>query len=332
MKKLSGIDIFKFIMSIIVIAVHTKPFYNCNNIIVNKLFNTVKELAVPFFFMSSGFLLAVKINKNKDDKIKCVKKYFIKMVKLYVIWTIAYLPLTLIGYCKNGQSLKKCLLLFLRGFLLMGENYNSYMLWYLLSSIYATILIIVLLKKNISNKQIRYILIIIFVISCCLDANEIYKFNIKIIDFIIAKTIVNGRIFRGMYYIPLGISMFYKNIEKKKGYVLFILGIIFEFLFWNNIFIRNISIVTTSIGLFTIVINLNIGESKKYYLIRKNSTYMYFIHMYVWTAYYMIVYGYKKYGIGSFTFTTIFSILLSTIYIYVKDKFFKIEFRKKEME
>ena len=88
----NGFDIAKFIMAIFVVTLHAHPFsdisFGLNYIITNGL----TRVAVPYFFMVSGFLLFRKMSLYELDIAK-IKRYLIHIFRLYVIWTIIYLPI-----------------------------------------------------------------------------------------------------------------------------------------------------------------------------------------------------------------------------------------------
>ena len=68
-KKFNSIDLFKFIMSLCVVAIHINPLANCRNQTILALYSTITKLAVPFFFLSSGFLMTYNLNyPYKDQK------------------------------------------------------------------------------------------------------------------------------------------------------------------------------------------------------------------------------------------------------------------------
>ena len=50
-----GIDLFKFIMCIFVVAIHTNPLVNNTNNILNTVYSILTGMAVPFFFLTSVF-------------------------------------------------------------------------------------------------------------------------------------------------------------------------------------------------------------------------------------------------------------------------------------
>lgn len=59
-KNYNSIDLFKLIMAVCVVAIHTNPLYKCDNKIIVNIYNTVVGAANPFFFLSSGFLIGKK--------------------------------------------------------------------------------------------------------------------------------------------------------------------------------------------------------------------------------------------------------------------------------
>ena len=92
--KINSLDIAKFIMAIFVICLHTHPFRSIEPF---PLFEIITNSAVPFFFMASAFLLFQKFYHSKMD-LTIIKNYIKRMIKLYVIWNIIYLPISIYGY------------------------------------------------------------------------------------------------------------------------------------------------------------------------------------------------------------------------------------------
>lgn len=97
MKHYNSIDLLKFLMSFFVIAIHTA--YD-----QVPLMRLICPWVVPMFFVISGFLLQRRISMQRPVEV-CGKRvenllggvinsYIIKLVKLYILWTLLYLPLT----------------------------------------------------------------------------------------------------------------------------------------------------------------------------------------------------------------------------------------------
>ena len=93
-KNYNSIDLWKLIMAICVVALHTNPLINCKNYIILSIYFSIVKMAVPFFFLTSGFLLGKKMNKEISNEL-IVKSYLQKILKLYFKWMLIYTPLTI---------------------------------------------------------------------------------------------------------------------------------------------------------------------------------------------------------------------------------------------
>lgn len=138
-KQFSGIDAFRIPAALLVVAIHTSPFY-CLNPTLDFLFTyCIGRIAVPFFFMVTGyFVLAPYLQNTKRNNI-ALKKYLIKTIGLYGAVSLLYLPIIL--YADNwpgsiGGILK---MIFFDG--------TFYHLWYFPASIIGCALLAVLGKK-----------------------------------------------------------------------------------------------------------------------------------------------------------------------------------------
>ena len=154
-QQLYSIDFTKFIMAIFVIAIHTHPLEPVTNKFILNFYNELVGLAVPFFFITNGYLLF----KNKDIKsssemIATVKKFAIKMAKLYIMWSAIYLPLAIYDYISQGRSVIKSVVTYIGKLVLVGDHYLSWPLWYLLSAIYAAVVLYFVIYKFGLNKKI----------------------------------------------------------------------------------------------------------------------------------------------------------------------------------
>lgn len=88
------------------------------------------------------------------------------MIYLYLLGNIVYLPLALYDFfCIQNLSYFKALVYYIRGILLVGQQYNSWILWYLLSIIYSITVLYILFRKKC--KKIYILLTAVFFF--CLD-------------------------------------------------------------------------------------------------------------------------------------------------------------------
>ena len=102
---------------------------------------------------------------NVENKL-VLKYYFIKYLKLYLLWTGIYLPITLYYYIfLSDQSAGWMIMDFFRGLIFRGEHWNSWMLWYLLSMIYALLIFSIIRHLKGSYCAIYIISFVPFILS-----------------------------------------------------------------------------------------------------------------------------------------------------------------------
>ncbi|MHC1749978.1 MAG: acyltransferase family protein [Cellulosilyticaceae bacterium] len=119
------IDLFKFIAALLVIMIHTDPLESYSSEANFVLTRLVARLAVPFFFVSAGYLFAIKLT---DDPVKnngILAKYVKRISYVYSIAMICYIPINIYsGYFKGSKQLIN----FAQDIVFNGTMYH---LWYL---------------------------------------------------------------------------------------------------------------------------------------------------------------------------------------------------------
>lgn len=128
-----SLDLFKLIFAVLVVIIHTKPLLDISDKANWFFSNSFLNLAVPFFFITSGFLLFEKLKSISDnaEKNTAVKKYVAHLLKLYLIWSIIWLPIKLLGWHTSGGIDKADLLDWVQAFFLTGKTGDA--IWYLLA-------------------------------------------------------------------------------------------------------------------------------------------------------------------------------------------------------
>ena len=226
-KNYNSIDLWKFIFAFTVVSIHTHPLENVNNITIQKVFSIFASMAVPFFFLASGYLIAIKMNLGYED---CnwgrIKKTTSKIFKMYMVWNLVYLPLTIYHFISTSTPLPKAILLYFRGLLLIGEQYNSWPLWYLLSTIYSLIIIYLYLKRWKSTESLIVLSVISSIIysgaTSFVNYEGTYSTAFETARKLIIWSFGNGRIVSGLVYIPLGMLLSRKKIPTVINYTLLI--------------------------------------------------------------------------------------------------------------
>lgn len=146
-------------MAFLVIEIHTLPFADIESDAISRVVSGVDCVAVPFFFIASGFLcfrgLALRDfddgGSHASARVRCT---ICKQLTLYATWTALLLPLALFGARLRGWNAVETVLHIARGVLLVGENDFTWPLWYLLASVTAFALIYILLRNRVPPRLI----------------------------------------------------------------------------------------------------------------------------------------------------------------------------------
>lgn len=277
-------------------------------------------MAVPYFFLASGFLLGLSLEEpfNAQKNADMLKKFFLRMLKLYLIWSLIYVPLAVKGYCLGGATIVKAVKSYILYFLFVGEHYNSWPLWYLLSSIWTTIFLLMLHHSGKTSflKLVQYgilISIVSFSLNLLVSADDdTLLFTERVIKDVVNSSIKNGRIMMGAVYIPFGLYISKKKTDKRNYLVFLLLGITLG-ICWDNQLLRGYSTMLSAVGLFGWSTYMNIENSDRVKHMGRMSTWIYFIHMYVYTGVYLVLYGKKESGVVPFLLTVILSVCISAI-------------------
>lgn len=182
-----GINVFRVLMAVFVVAIHTTDWS------LMGLFNT----AVPWFFLSSGFFLFGKLTGCREEDSIIIMNWTKKVLCLYLFWTLVYLPYSVFGFLQDGIPLSKAVALWIRNVLVVGENYLSWPLWYLLALVWSGFLIWVM---NLVKMPVSAMLIVGLALQIgaqVLHLDEIPEY------IYLFKTTRNG-LFCGLAYVTAG--------------------------------------------------------------------------------------------------------------------------------
>ena len=139
MEKIKNYDIFditKFIMALMVVAVHVNPLGQNTDYIRYPFL----VIAVPIFFLISSYLLFKKIDLTNDTTY--LNKYIKRNIKLYFGWFIVLLPFVIKNHVGNtlGITLKNIIVDFI-----LGSTFPAS--WYIMATVIGTYLIYLSSKK-----------------------------------------------------------------------------------------------------------------------------------------------------------------------------------------
>ena len=317
-------DIFRVTCAFLVIIGHTRPFMNINNNLDFFLTNVLARIAVPFFFIVSGYFFYsnMKINNNY------YKGYIKKIIISYVPWQVIYIVLDLI---RNRNYINTRYIYESIKYSIFGGT-ESY-LWFFSALIFSTLFISFFIKKN---RFKELIIISIFLLILGLLGNSYYfiargtsfQYLINLYNHIFSCT-RNG-VTMAVPYMVMGILLNkYKKTQERKNYYILALPIILvamtlETLILANIFKYQIYDFYISQFLFAPIIflmvnNINIKLKFNSKFLRDFSLNLYYSHVIIIMLFRALKITYSSLIIKAI-FITIISVIISYLLSVKVDK------------
>ena len=136
-KSYTGIDCFRMIAALFIIAIHTSPLGTYSEWGDFILTRVIARVAVPFFFMTSGFFLISRYSCNADRLCAFARKTAL----IYGAAVLLYLPINIYnGYFKMENLLSNII----QDIVFDGTLYH---LWYLPASLAGGVIAWILVRK-----------------------------------------------------------------------------------------------------------------------------------------------------------------------------------------
>ena len=166
-----ALDLMKFIMAYAVVLLHCHAFIDNNELVDFFVTDVLTRIAVPFFFICSGWLLFRKMPVGEIDFSR-IRKSLNRLFKMYFWWTIIYIPLIcyeIINSSCDCKQIVKNIIIFLRNCVMVGSYYHF---WFLLSLMFGILLTTWMVKKQWNYK--RMFLFVGLLYSITLFAHSYY--------------------------------------------------------------------------------------------------------------------------------------------------------------
>lgn len=122
-QRVRSLDDFRWIGAALVVAIHTSPLESVNGTADFLLTRVFARVAVPFFFMVTGFFLLADERNRKRNIVRAMRKNGI----LYLLLTLLYLPIQCYKLFSSGGITQQTGTTILRDIFFDGTFYH---LWY----------------------------------------------------------------------------------------------------------------------------------------------------------------------------------------------------------
>lgn len=137
----AGIDYFRMIAALLVVAIHVAPFAVWSKGADFMFTYCLGRIAVPFFFMTTGYFVLAPYVFHKEEKRRSFQKFFVKNFSVYVVATLFYVPVSWYAG-KLPHSVGE----FFKKFFFDGTFYH---LWYFPAVLTGCLLLVLLVRKSV---------------------------------------------------------------------------------------------------------------------------------------------------------------------------------------
>lgn len=205
MKQYHAIDLMRFIAAIFVVFIHTYPLFDFSPTANYFIVGVIGRLAVPFFFIVSGYFFAKNLASQATiiNKQNYVRKYIKRLSKIYIIWTLIYLPLQAIIWYLKDVSLEFWKLYFQE--LIFEGSY--YTLWFIPALIFACIFSNFLFAI-MKSKTVLISTFLLYIFGTLLQSYaDVFPFTANFTDYYSVFLTTRNGLFFGSLFVSIGIYL-----------------------------------------------------------------------------------------------------------------------------
>lgn len=297
-------DIAKFISAFLVICIHVGPLLDINKEANFILVQIVARIAVPLFFIISGFLFFKKIDLHREwndyENMHTLRHYIGRLTTIYLVWTILYLPFSYLVMRSGGGITLASILGYIRDFFFAGSFYH---LWFLPALLFAVSISYFMIMKWGIGKTI-WIALLLYVIGMMGNVYPKLWDGIPMLHTIwkgytdLFVTTRNG-LFFGLIFIAFGAYFSMRHIYLKRkviliGFLISLVGLFIEcYLLRENGFMKNLTsmyimLIPCVCFLFLYLLRVKLEKRKVYKTLRSMSLLIYvshimFVSILIWT-------------------------------------------------
>ena len=151
------LDVLKIVLAYLVVIRHFAQGLPSDSLGFILIVNVISPVAVPMFFMISGFL-AQKGSEKEQIPLDRIKRQCLRVLKLYIAWSIVFLPLDVLHIIRSNMSIERAILWYAQQFFFCGTWFQ---LWFL-PSLIVGLLFVWLLRQRLDINIVLVISVLLF--------------------------------------------------------------------------------------------------------------------------------------------------------------------------
>lgn len=201
------LDIAKFISALLVIAVHCAPFADIDETLNFVYVQILARLAVPFFFIASGWLFFRKIDPEAgwraESNLNALKRYLKRIARIYAVWSLLYLPLLAYSWLQGGFTLMTLIRL-VRDFFFTGTYYH---LWFLSALLWGVPLVYWMYTHG-RRRTLLCVSLLLYIVGMAVNVYGELLVNVPVIGSLVMlyeRVLVTTR--NGLFFAPIFLTL-----------------------------------------------------------------------------------------------------------------------------
>lgn len=275
---MGGVDLGRFVMALGVVLIHLEAMFYTDGY-YGAFLDWFIRLAVPFFFMASGYLVL----RRMETGAVCVKEYLgakaLRFLKLYLVWSAICLPLGIYMFATSAHpdGVLIDLRRMLTAWLFIGQLPNAWMLWFL----YSLVFVYGAMSVCVGRRGRMTWLVVVFCVCYAMRYAAPLMADGGMMRF--AELVVCERMFGGGLYVLCGMLAYKLRRVALAAPVwlgMTVVSVILYGMGWR------IFEVFGAMGVFGATACMKLPKWGRYRVLGGMSLWIYLIHMYVLTAIY----------------------------------------------
>ena len=297
-KQFHSVDAGRLVMALFVLTYHCRPWDGMAGTALPRVLSLFTGTSVAYFFLVSGFFIfrGMEFPLCGEDRRRFFRAIS-RQLRLYLLWSVVYLPLSVYGELEvYGRTPVRAAVDIAWGMAVLGRNYLSWHLWYLMALMISELILFLLARAGLRERGMVWLSAAFFLAGRVLDVLHMAE------DFP-GKGMVDGyftvfgstytALFSGLFYVSLGLYAARHRTEQgtegRKGqwaeYKKTVLGLgaiglgAAAYLFYHWYLTASVLLAGCILCIFLWMLEIDLKDSPVFPFLKEMSRMIYLVHL-----------------------------------------------------
>lgn len=317
-QRVNSIDAGRLVMALLVLTYHCRPWDGMQGIALPRILSLFTGTAVSYFFLVSGFFIFrdMEFPLRTEDKGRLIRALCLQL-RQYLLWSLFYLPFSIYGEAAvYHRTPLKAAVDIIWGIVVLGRNYLSWHLWYLMALMVSELFVFFLARAGLRERGMTGLAAVFFVVGRVLDVLSGFHGypGERLVEgyFTVFGSTYNA-LFSGFFFVSLGLYAA-KHMRERRKSVLASgaagLGIA-AYLFYDLYLTANLLLAGCIFCIFLWILEIRSADSPIFPFIKEMSRMIYFIHLFFYGIFTIMITGGSVNPVKTFLYTFTATVIVS---------------------